>query len=434
VDVGIRKGWGWLLLATLTLSTIGDEISLITLMFRTAGDRAPFAVPMLLVAELLPGLLATPFVGRMVDARDAGKLLAAAALADAVVIAWMAWHPDLASTLVGASILSISFAIGGTASFALIPVVAAGLGMTLPRANAVLEFVRSAGMLAGPVAGGALVAWGGTGKALLIDAATFVLLAAVVLASGLRRPVEAQDDQGGTLLSDYLPVLRDRRIMIMIGALTLAVYATAIADVAFVFLVTVSLAAGPTAFGVLTACWAGGMMAGAAVSGTMALRRPAPIAFVSATVMGGTMLAIGIGTATMIGSLVFVGIAFVIGGAANSAHNVAVRTLLQREAPAKAHGKVAALYSAGTSSAGILGYMTGGLFAPNGAINAYILGGALGVLAGLAGWLLLPPAGPDRTIRPRTTDPPLRRIDGACRQALQSSAIPTWRMATSHLA
>lgn len=389
MEVRLRKGWGWLLLATLTLSTIGDEISLITLMFRTAGDRTPFAVPMLLVAELLPGLLATPFIGRLVDARDAGKLLVATALAEATIIAWMAWHPDLPSTIVGASILSVSFAISGTASFALIPVLAAGLGMTLPRANAVLEFVRSAGMLAGPVVGGTLVALGGTGNALLIDAASFVVLAVVVLASGLRRPVAAKaDDEAQTLLSEYLPVLRDRRITIMIGALTLEVYATAIADVAFVFLITVSLAAGPTAFGVLTACWAGGMMVGAAASGRMAMRRPASIAFASAAVMGATMLAIGLVTATMMGGLLFVGIAFIIGGAANSAHNVAVRTMLQREAPAGAHGKVAAIYSAGTSSASILGYMTGGLFAPNGAIHAYILGGTLGVLAGLTGWLL----------------------------------------------
>jgi len=388
-EVRLRRGWSWLLLATLTLSTIGDEISLITLMLRAAGDRTPFAVPMLLVAGLLPGLLATPSIGRLVDARDAGKLLVATTLADAVIIAWMAWHPDLISTIAGASILSVTFAIGGTASFALIPVLAAGLGMTLPRANAVLEFVRSAGMLVGPVVGGALVAWGGTENALLIDAASFALLAAVVLASGLRRAVEVKKDgEARTLLSEYLPVLRHRRITVMIGALTLEVYATAIADVAFVFLVTVTLAGGPAVLGVLTACWAGGMMAGAAASGTMAMKQPAPIAFVSATVMGGIMLAIGIGTATMISSVALVGVAFVIGGAANSAHNVAVRTMLQREAPAGAQGKVAAIYSAGTSSAGILGYMTGGLFAPNGAVHAYILGGTLGVAAGLVGWLL----------------------------------------------
>lgn len=388
MEVRLRRGFGWLLLATLTLSTIGDEISLITLMFRTAGDRTPFAVPMLLVAELLPGLLATPFIGRLVDSRDAGRLLVATALVEATIIAWMAWHPDLASTIGGASILSVSFAISGTASFALIPVLAAGLGMTLPRANAVLEFVRSARMLAGPVVGGALVAWGGAENALLIDAASFVVLAVVVLASGLRRPVGAEAGEGRTLLSEYSPLLRDRRITVMIGALTLEVYATAIADVAFVFLVTVALGAGPTAFGLLTACWAGGMMAGAAASGTMAMRQPSSIAFASATIMGATMLTIGICTGTMAGGLVLVGIAFLVGGAANSAHNVAVRTMLQREAPADAHGKVAAIYSAGTSSAGILGYMTGGFFAPDRAIHAYVLGGALGVLAGLAGWLL----------------------------------------------
>lgn len=411
VEVRLRRGWGWLLLVTLIVSTIGDEISLITLMFRAAGDRSPFAVSMLLVAQLLPGLLAAPVIGRLVDCYDAGRLLVAAALADAIILAWMAWHPDLASTIIGAGILSVLFAIGGTASFALIPVLARSLGMTLPRANAMLEFVRSAGMLAGPVLGGALVAWGGTGNALLIDAASFALLAVVVLGSGLRRPVTTDHrDPQRSLLSDYLPVLQDRRITIAIGALTLGVYATAIADVAFVFLVTVSLGSGPTAFGLLTACWAGGMMAGAVISGTMAMRRPALIAFASVTIMGTTMLAIGIGIGIGIGSgignapliagLAFVAIAFVIGGGANSIHNVAVRTMLQRHAPSGAHGKVAAIYSAATSSAGILGYVTGGLFAPNAAIQAYVVGGALGVAAGVAGWLLFA-AIKVRTIPPR---------------------------------
>ncbi|WP_231420348.1 MULTISPECIES: MFS transporter [unclassified Sphingomonas] len=384
-----------MLLVALTISTIGDEISLITLMFRTAGERTAFAVPTLLVAQLLPGLLVTPYIGRLVDAHDAGKLLAGAALADAVVLSWMAYHPDPVSTMVGAGVLSILFAVGGTATFALIPVLATGLGMTLARANAVLEFVRSAGMLAGPVVGGALVAWGGAGNALLIDAASFALLALVVLGSGLRRLVDVDadaDDRARTLFAEYLPVLLHRRIAIMIGVLALGVFASAIADVAFVFLVTVSLAAGAMAFGLLTACWAGGMMAGAAAAGVWPMLRPAPLAFASAIVMGAMMLAIGVvgGIAgmTMTFGLVVVGITFVIGGAANSVHNVAVRTMLQREAPAGAHGKVAAIYSAATSSAGILGYMAGGMFMPTGAIDAYLLGGALGVVAGGLGWLL----------------------------------------------
>ena len=72
---GFRQGWGWLLLAALTLSTIGDEITLITLMFRTAGDHAALAIPLLLIAQLVPGLLAAPYIGRLTDRRDAGVIL-----------------------------------------------------------------------------------------------------------------------------------------------------------------------------------------------------------------------------------------------------------------------------------------------------------------------------------------------------------------------
>ena len=386
-----RRGWGWLLLVTLTLSTIGDEITLITLMFRTAGDRTTLAVPLLLVAQLVPGLLAAPYIGRLTDRRDAAKLLVLASMAQAAIVAWMAFESSLAVTIAGASLLGLLFTVSGTAAFALIPVLAQGLGMTLARTNAALEFVRSAGMLAGPVVGGILVSRSGTEKALLIDAASFMLLAAVIWGSGLRRHIESDtgtDDTRPTLLAEYMPLLRNRRIVIMIGALALEVFATAIADVAFVFLVTVSLAASATAFGLLTACWAGGMLVGAAIAGEIATRRPATIAFAAATVMGATMLAVGMMPALMTVSLVFVGAAFVVGGAANSAHNVAVRTMLQREAPANAHGKVAAMYSASTRSAAILGYLAGALFVPGSAYTAYIVGGALGIAAGIIGWLL----------------------------------------------
>ncbi len=386
--IGVRKGWGWPLLLVLTVSTIGDEISLLTLMFRTAGDRTPFAVPLLLVAQLLPGLLATPLIGRLVDVHDAGKVLAAVALMDAGLIMWIAWHPGLLSTVIGVGLLSVTFAIGGTATFALIPVLGASLGMTIARANAVLEFVRGAGMLVGPVAGGLLVAWGGTANALVIDAASFAVLAAVVVGSGLRRPVEVKTEaRTQTLLSEYMPILRDRRTTILIGALMLGVYAGAISDIAFVFLITVSLRLGPTAFGVLTACWAGGMLAGAFISGAVTMRRTAFTAFFSSGVMGAAMLTIGVGS-MLTGSPALVGVAFLIGGAANSIHNVAVRTLLQRNTPADTHGKVAALYSGATSSAGILGYVTGGLFTPFNAIGAYVLSGVLGIIVSVVGWVL----------------------------------------------
>ncbi|KAK0331160.1 hypothetical protein LTR94_030006, partial [Friedmanniomyces endolithicus] len=176
-----RRGWGWLVLAALTISTVGDEITLLTLMFRTAENAPAYAVPVLLIAELLPGLIAAPYVGQLIDRRDAARILAIASALQAGVIALIAHYPMF--TLGGAVLLSVLFTASSAATFALIPVLASGLGTTLARANSLLELARSLGMLAGPVAGGVLVGWIGSRNALFADAISFALLALVVLAS-----------------------------------------------------------------------------------------------------------------------------------------------------------------------------------------------------------------------------------------------------------
>jgi len=242
--------------------------------------------------------------------------------------------------------------------------------------------VRSLGMLVGPVAGGVLVGWIGSRNALLADAASFALLALVVMASGLRRKLQGDDQEEQTLFADYLPLLRNRRLMVVTGALSLEVFATAIADVAFVFLVMVTLGSGPTAFGVLTALWAGGMLLGAVLAERAIGHRIGLAAFGSAAVMGATMLLIGLAPI----GLAIVAVAFILGGGANSIHNVAVRTLLQSESPPADHGKVAAIYGAVTRIAVIGGYVAGGFFVPNTAPTAYVVGGLLGVGAGIVGW------------------------------------------------
>src|SRR3546814_5107134 len=50
------------------------------------------------------------------------------------------------------------------------------------------------------------------------------------------------------------------------------------------------------------------------------------------------------------------------------------------------HGKVAAIYGAGTRTAAIGGYVVGGFFVPHDAPSAYLVGGLLGVGAGIIGW------------------------------------------------
>ncbi|MBV2150303.1 MFS transporter [Sphingobium yanoikuyae] len=380
MGVEFRQGWGWLVLAALTVSTIGDEITLLALMFRTAEKAPAYAVPVLLIMELLPGLIAAPYAGRLIDRRDAARILVMASALQAGIISLIAHYPTF--TLAGAALLSVLFTISSAATFALIPVLASGLGMTLARANSLLEMVRSLGMLAGPVAGGVLVGWIGSRNTLLVDAFSFALLALVVMGSGLRRKPQRGDHEEQTLFADYLPLLRNRRLMVVTGALSLEVFATAIADVAFVFLVMVTLGSGPTAFGMLTALWAGGMLIGAGLAEKVIGHRIGLTAFGTATVMGVTMLLIGLAPI----GFAIVAVAFILGGGANSIHNVAVRTLLQSECPPADHGKVAAIYGAVTRTAVIGGYVAGGFFVPNDAPTAYLVGGLLGVAAGVIGW------------------------------------------------
>ncbi|MFD2429666.1 MFS transporter [Sphingobium scionense] len=337
-------------------------------------------MPALLIAELLPGLITAPWAGRLIDRRDAAHILIATSGLQAVAIALIAHIPSL--TLVGAAVLSLLFTVSSAATFTLIPVLASALGMTLARANGFLEMVRSLGMLAGPIAGGVLVGWVGSTNALLIDAASFMLLLLIVALSGLRRRPQRHEEGERALLADYRPLLGNRRIMMATAALSLEVFATAVADVAFVFLVTMTLARGPTVFGILTALWAGGMLVGAALSERVIGQRLGLAAFGTATVMGGTMLLIGL----VPGGLAIVALAFIVGGAANSVHNVAVRTLLQSEVPSVDHGKVAAIYGVVTRTTAISGYVAGGFFVPHDAPTAYLLGGLLGVGAGIIGW------------------------------------------------
>ena len=364
----------------MTVSTIGDEITLLTLMFRTAEKATAYAVPVLLIMELVPGLIAAPYAGRLIDRREAARILVITSALQAGVIALIAHYPTF--TLAGAALLSVLFTISSAATFALIPVLASGLGLTLARANSLLEMVRSLGMLAGPIAGGVLVGWIGSRNTLLVDAFSFALLALVVMGSGLRRKPQRGDQEEQTLFADYLPLLRNRRLMVVTGALSLEVFATAIADVAFVFLVMVALGSGPTAFGMLTALWAGGMLIGAGLAEKVIGHRIGLTAFGTATVMGVTMLLIGLAPI----GFAIVAVAFILGGGANSIHNVAVRTLLQSECPPADHGKVAAIYGAVTRTAVIGGYVAGGFFVPKDAPTAYLVGGLLGVAAGVIGW------------------------------------------------
>ena len=125
-----------------------------------------------------PIVLLAPAAGLLADRVETRRLLLWASLAQAAIAAALALALDsTAAILALAALLGVGFAVAQPAEFALIPVIA-------PDLNGPVEAARYAGMTAGPVLGGALAAAGGTEAAVLVDAASFALVA---LAAGLLR-------------------------------------------------------------------------------------------------------------------------------------------------------------------------------------------------------------------------------------------------------
>ena len=183
-----------LLWSGMTVSLVGDGIFIVSLAWQVYElSDAPTALSLVGLAMTIPNVLFLLIGGLVSDRFDRRRVLIAADLVRGLAVGAMGllsltgqielWHLMLLAALYG----------GGTAFFgpafdAIVPdLVATDL---LVQANALDQFVRPAAWrLAGPAAGGLLVAWS-TGGAFLVDAATFgISIVALLLMSP--HPIEA---------------------------------------------------------------------------------------------------------------------------------------------------------------------------------------------------------------------------------------------------
>jgi MFS family permease len=175
-----------LLFAGQAVSLLGDGMVPVALAFAVLEvSDSPSALGIVLAARLIPtvvlllagGVVADRMPRRMVMvAADVVRMLSHAAMA-ALLLADAAevWSLAVLAAVNGA----------GTAFFA--PASTALLPMTIPphhlqRANALRGLAQSAGFIVGPALAGVLVATAGAGVALAIDAGTFAVSAAFLLA------------------------------------------------------------------------------------------------------------------------------------------------------------------------------------------------------------------------------------------------------------
>jgi hypothetical protein len=193
-----------LLFAGQSVSLIGDNIAPIALAFAVldAGGSAT-AVGVVYAANIL-ARVAFMLVGgvwadrlsrrRVMLAADALRAVCTGILAVAVITG----HPPLGLFVAMVAAHGVGAAFFTPASTGLVPETVSA--PRLQQANALLGIAHSTGSILGPALGGAVIALAGPGAALAVDAATFVVSAAALLA--MRPPEHDRGEIGTRFLAD----------------------------------------------------------------------------------------------------------------------------------------------------------------------------------------------------------------------------------------
>ncbi len=368
-----------IVIAAKAVSLLGDEVATVALVLRlqSEGARAG-AVAALLIANLAPIVLLTGVVGQLVDRRDNRGLLLVSSAAQAVVCVALACTCGTAVPLVLVALLGVGQAVNGATWAALLPTLAApeNLGRAVSRSQAATTLAG----IAAPGLSALLVAAYGATVPLLVDAATFVVVAVAALALRTSRvPVPAGDEgreHGGLAIVWGNPLLRST-----VALLGLFILLGGMVNVVEVFLVRVTLGASTVWFGLAGAGFALGLVAGALAAGRIESAAGHARWFVLACAGLGLGL-VGMGLAPDAAVLLVVGSG---AGAANGALNVCTGALVMGTARPEERGRVAAVLGAVVSGTQLAAYAVGGALATSVSPRGIFVGaGALGLLAPLA--------------------------------------------------
>ena len=225
------------------------------------------------------------------------------------------------------------------------------------QANGALNVAFMVSLWLGPAIGGALVHWLGGPVALVLDAVSFLLCAALVL--GLR--IQADGEDGSTLSRlraawQHLRAVPALRILLITEAVAVVVFAS-VEPVEVVYAKS-SLHVGDLGFGLLVAAWGFGAAAGA-IAFSRSVHRP-----LGGMLTGGAFL-VGLaylGFAAAPTLAVACGAA-VIGGAGNGIQWPSFISAVQQLTPGALHGRLMSVIGSLNALCPALGFALGGTIA-----------------------------------------------------------------------
>ena len=375
----------WITVGARAISLLGDVTAVVALTLRLHDfGSGVWSIAALFIADLVPVVVLAPLVGALVDRYDSRLLLVWSGLAQAALCFALAQAHQTALVLGLVAALGAGEALNGTTWQALLPDI---VGVErLPAAMGLSQAGSTAALIVAPALGGLLTGAYGARVPLLVDAATFLVIAAAGLLVRTRRevgrPAGHERRRGG-----YRLVRDDPMLVALLTMISLFALLGGTVNVIEVYLVRDTLHSTATWYGLVGGAWAVGALLGSMLGG----RWRSAFALVRAVLATSAVLSlstVGFAAAPEVGWLLPVAVA---GGAANGVLNVGVGALAMMRAAEHVRGRISATVSGVTSAAMIGAYVLGGALAASASPRQiYLIAGLLGMFAPLTlgRWLL----------------------------------------------
>ncbi len=350
------------LLGTYTLNDLGDSIGVVALailVFDRTDDVAAIA-GFFLAAKFLPALVATGLTAHL-DRRPLRHSLPLIYILEAMVfgvLALLAADDEFSLS----AVLLLGF-IDGTLAIT-------GRGLTrgavaatlqphelLSEGNALMNLGFAFASVFGAALAGALIAAFGLSAALLVDAATFLVIA-LVLASTSRLPVPEHEEPQPwreRLGAGFAFARGSRPVRLLLGGQALALICFTLIVPIEVIYAKQSLGTSNAGYGLLLSAWGAGIVLGSLLYLALKQRSSFMLIVLSSAAVGLAYLGMSQAATLWVACAVSV-----VGGAGNGIQWVAVLTAVQEVTPSEYQARVSGLLeSLGAAMPGV-GYFVGG--------------------------------------------------------------------------
>jgi MFS family permease len=308
-----RMVQGWI--AAVTLSWLGDAMWVVALAWTAAQTLSPTLAGVVLAAETLPQAVLVLLGGVIADRFDTRRILVAGRVAQSLV-------------LVGGAAFWVSGTRGSGLLITMGVLLGVAMGLTIPAgATLARQLVRAEDLatvsgwnqicnrvarLLGAPLGGVVVAWVGPAGAMVLDAVTFLVVAAV-LAVAVRpryRLPRAPRVAWLASLGDGVAYLRrdEPARLLVLGLCSLNVFVSPVIALGIALRVSAS-GWGSTWLGFAEAAFATGAIAGSLVAIRWKVARPARAGFLGLVVQGVAVAATGLDSrAALLAAMATVGL------------------------------------------------------------------------------------------------------------------------------